>query len=834
MPSPAEDLHQRGLVMSNRRRYEQARRLLAKAAQAADDPDLRARIDGTLAYVLAQTGNPAEAERLCRAALAVEGLTGHTRGVLAGQLGFVLGNHGRIAESLKWLGVAIDTIPDDPMAVANLRMNRSIFHMQRAALTESAADLEAAIAVFVEHGTPTDVAEARHNLGYVSLLQGDLLKAMQLMAKARTVIAAMSEANAAIGDMDHAEVLRDAGLVTEAEDLLQQAIAVFGQHRMSQSRGEAEFQLARSLLRHDALRAAAVAGSAATRFRRMGNSLWTARAEAVRLRARLATHLYDNAGHRSKSQGRLPPAGRIVRVAESLSAAGLRSEAVALRLDYQLSQARRGLPTGRLPRLPHSGSVEVRLLADEVRAVRAARSADTLRHAARGLDELDRSRTSFGSLDLQTSLAMHAGGLMLTGLEAAARSRRPEIVFEWSERARHLSLQVVPLRPPPDSAFAADLAHLRTLRTQHGDDWLSEPEVRTVADRLRRRQWSGTAAADLERRASLDEFQSSLGADTALLSYVFSPLGLTCLVVARDRVWLVDLPGWDAARNLLAGLAADLEMAVGAHSPAIAELARRTLDERLSALSERLLRDPLAKTDAERIVLTGPGVLAGLPWGMLPAMKGRAFTLAGSASHWLRGQPAGSTPKADGDVLTRTGFVVGPGVPRGEDEIRTAATAWAAPVVLRGGAVTADRISTLSAEVDLLHIAAHGRHAVDNPLFSGLELLDGTLFGYDIDRMSKVPQVVILSACEVGRSTVRWGEEAIGMTRSWLHAGAQCVIAAPVLVADDDACELLGGIHTGLASGRAPAVALAEASHALGIVAPFQCHGDGLAAARSG
>jgi hypothetical protein len=66
------------------------------------------------------------------------------------------------------------------------------------------------------------------------------------------------------------------------------------------------------------------------------------------------------------------------------------------------------------------------------------------------------------------------------------------------------------------------------------------------------------------------------------------------------------------------------------------------------------------------------------------------------------------------------------------------------------------------------------------------------------------------------------------MTRAWLHAGARSVIAAPVVVADDIACELLGAMHARLAAGRSPAEALAEASVATGIVAPFQCHGAGI------
>ena len=134
---------------------------------------------------------------------------------------------------------------------------------------------------------------------------------------------------------------------------------------------------------------------------------------------------------------------------------------------------------------------------------------------------------------------------------------------------------------------------------------------------------------------------------------------------------------------------------------------------------------------------------------------------------------------------------------------------------------------TLASTVDVLHIAAHGRHSADNPMFSGLELADGTLFGYDIDLIPKVPDTVVLSACELGRSSVRWGEEAIGMTRAWLHAGTRCVIASPVVVADDVACDLLAAMHEGLAAGMVPAESLARAAEETGIVAPFQAHGAG-------
>ena len=96
-------------------------------------------------------------------------------------------------------------------------------------------------------------------------------------------------------------------------------------------------------------------------------------------------------------------------------------------------------------------------------------------------------------------------------------------------------------------------------------------------------------------------------------------------------------------------------------------------------------------------------------------------------------------------------------------------------------------------------------------MFSGLQLADGPWFGYDIDQLRRVPDVVLLSACEVGRSTVRWGDELIGMTTAWLHAGARCVIASPAAVNDAAAYDVLVAVHQHLASGADPAVALAAA-----------------------
>lgn len=841
MPLSASELHRRGVEAANARRFSQARRALDAAAARTDDPDLRARIDGTIAFVLGQTGEPGAAEQLCRAALDTPGLTAETTTLLSGQFGTLLMHGGRLDEAETMLTRAIDAFTgEDSVELANCLMNRSVVRMQRHQLDACITDLQRAVSVYETTGDAEPLAEAQHNLGYAALLGGDLVTALTLMTRSRPTLAATSDLAAAISDLDRAEVLRDAGLTTEAESLLGQVAREFGAQRMRQARGEAEFHLARSLLRHDPAGAEAAARAAGRRFRSLENSAWAARADAVRLEAQ----------QRARPQ-RPPAATEFVRVAEDLERSGFRTEAAGLRL----SARRDG--TGRMPRIHPSAPTPLRLRAQEVRAARAAvagRPREALRAAAQGLDLLTAWQKSFGALDLQASVAMQGSDLMFAGLSAAARLRDPAVLFEWSERARHLSQQVAPVRPPHDADLAEDLAELRMLRAElAGQDWTTDARVRTLRDRVRERQWASTRSGGTRDRLGLAEVTSSLSADTAVLAYVFTGAELHAVAVTASGASLVEL-SWTRVRSALDGLRADLDVAALTRGGMMGEVTARALAARLQVLDDELLL-PLrrAAPAAGRLVITVPGVLGGVPWAMLPGMAGTPFTLATSVSRWLavhnsarmripegvsaagRGSSADPaelcTRDPGADPQARVGFAAGPRVPRAEEEVRRSAAAWnrgaQGPRTLDGADATVAAVTALAAEVDVLHIAAHGRHAVDNPLFSGFELADGVLFGYDVDLIPQVPATVILSACELGRSSVRWGEEALGMTRVWLHAGADCVIAAPVAVPDDDACELLSAVHTGISRGVAPAVALAAAADSTGIRAPFHCHGNG-------
>ena len=102
------------------------------------------------------------------------------------------------------------------------------------------------------------------------------------------------------------------------------------------------------------------------------------------------------------------------------------------------------------------------------------------------------------------------------------------------------------------------------------------------------------------------------------------------------------------------------------------------------------------------------------------------------------------------------GLVAGPNVERAEEEVARSAAAWPRATVLTGAVPSPIRVAALANKVDVLHLAGHGRHPGDNPLFSAVDLADGPWFGYDIDQLEHTPGTIVLSSCELGCPRSGW------------------------------------------------------------------------------
>ena len=133
------------------------------------------------------------------------------------------------------------------------------------------------------------------------------------------------------------------------------------------------------------------------------------------------------------------------------------------------------------------------------------------------------------------------------------------------------------------------------------------------------------------------------------------------------------------------------------------------------------------------------------------------------------------------------------------------------------------------ASSEVFHVAAHGVHRQDSPLFSSLRLADGPLYAYELDPSSGLAGCVVLSACEAGLTTLRPGDESLGLSHVLLQLGTSSVIAGVARVGDDVSARLMDGVHRAMARGTDAASALAEAQRENvtdGAVPAFVCFGD--------
>ncbi|CAI9402838.1 CHAT domain-containing protein [Nocardioides sp. T2.26MG-1] len=796
MPT-APELHRRAVEALNARQFGVAGRLLARASRATSDFDLLARIEASLAFLEYETGNPAVGIERCERALASELITADTRGVVQCQRALLLLRQGQAARALTAFDEAIGSLADhQELGIAHV--NRGGVYLAQGQPDRACHDFRSARDHWHRLGRTHDVAIATHNLGYACFLLGDLVGALHHMRESGPVLEASSPVMAATVNQDRAEVLMATGQVEEGMAALRAAAAAYGSRRMHQRQGEAELALALTVLETDTTESGAAARRAMRCFGKAGAEAWSVRAEAAWISAEI---------ERGRRRGALLARGE--ELASELEAQGLRWRAAGLRRELARAELRSGGPELARARLQQPvaarAPLALRLLDRDVRAELAAvegRRAHALHHLRAGLADLHTWQSSFGSLDLQTGVAGHGVRLGTRGLALAVESRKPAVLFEWSERARMLASRVQPVRAPEDEQIVADLTELREMAAEGGRrDPEREVELR---QRIRERAWQHRGSGAVADPVTLPELQAALDAATALVAYVVAGDQVVALVVTTDAATWVDLGERTQIDGLLGGLLPDLDVAAAELPGAMAGFVRTELASRLASLAEALV-EPVLKAVGERsVVLTPSGVLAGVPWTLLPGFVGRPVTVAQSATSWLARR---TTPLRLGSA----GFVAGPRVARAEDEVVAAAKEWPDATVLVGDRANAAAVSELAASVDVLHVAAHGRHAAENAMFSGLQLADGPWFGYDIDQLRQVPDVVVLSACEVGRSTVRWGDELIGMATAWLHAGARCVVASAAAVNDRAAYDVLVAVHQQLAAGVEPAAALAAA-----------------------
>ena len=713
----------------------------------------------------------------------------------------ILLNLGRVEEALSAYDEGIPRLlrAGETLAAAKALHNRANLLAFRGDIAPALDDERRAVALYAELGMTMFEAQARSDLGWMTGLAGDIPGALRLMDDA---LAALPRDHVETLP-DKADILLRAGLADEARATAETALAWLSGRDTGWEglRAEVELTVAEACLAaNDGEQAHRHARTAATMFRNQGRRPWVA----------LATYVVDMATLRAQGE---PAPGLLARI-RSLETRGWTGHALDLRIAAASAHLQRGdaaavrAVLGR-PSYDAGAPIHVRSRIRHAQALAAlARDERTefRRRLVQAWEVTELERALLGATELQAVGARRANAVVQLGIHQAVREGSPSAVIAWAERGRAATLRFPSVLPPDDAALATALGRLRMLHRARRDDQLAErPGTADDLTRHERQVLRLTREAEAGGRAlepaRSSDIRSALG-DAVLVEYVASGAELVAVVIEARRSRLVPLgtlaqvtPRVDRMEFLLRRGASGH----AASSPATAisfAAAAQQLDAVLVA--------PLSLPDRSRVVVVPTGPLWRIPWNVLPSLRGRTVSVAPSATSWLRSSarerdPSGSCVAVGGPALEHSGR-----------EARAVAAVHGGEAVEGAGATAEATLAALTSG-ELAHLAVHGVLRPDNPLFSSLELVDGPVMGYDLERLPRVPHTVVLPACHSGEGRSFGGDDMLGLAWTLLGAGAATVVAAITVVPDGATYDLMLRLHTHLAAGLGAAQSLARA-----------------------
>ena len=781
--------------------------------------ELHGRILLTLAYAEAEQGHVDLGWRLMDEAEQL--LPARYKGLVFSQRALLCMRTGRDDAAIAQYDLALAHLREetDPRLFARALLNRGSLQLTRGRLRLARTDSRRCAEISARHGLSTILPVAIHNLGYIDYLAGDIPTALRTYREVAGQYAVVKTGMLPVLAVDRARALIAAGLFAEADEELAFAVDQFRRRRLQQEHAEALLARAdAALLAGDEVAAGRWASGARREFLRRDNRRWAASAALVVLRARSL---------RSGSAGsRLALAVEASELAGTLHDLDLTDDSRqagylavrALLAAGQLDAADREAARHRPPR--RTDRLETHMLWRLSRAEHArahGRPGEAFRQLAEGMATLRRRRGQLGSLDLQTGAAVHGREIARAGLGAALRGGSVAAIYRWSELSRAQALLLPPTTPSDEPAAVAALEELRQVRhVLRGAELAGRPTggLRTRASALERglreHSWSAGGQGGSEPVAALPRVRAELG-DAAMVIYLRDDKGLYALGLTARRSGLVALGDHAHVVETLRRVRADLDAQVGRRMPgrlaqSVAAATRRDVGALAAAFG------PLQSVVGDRdLVVVPTGELVAVPWGVLPGCAGRPVTVAPSATTWLAARRRLQGRAAGGGGGTAV-LVAGPGLGRAEAEVRTIAPLYPHATVLFGADATPEATATSWEGAALAHVAAHGHHQQENPLFSSLDLAGGPLMGYDLQRLKVAPALVVLASCDLGLADVRPGDETVGMTTALLSAGTSTVVAGVTRIADETALAVMTGFHEALHRGSSPAGALAEAA----------------------
>lgn len=446
-------------------------------------------------------------------------------------------------------------------------------------------------------------------------------------------------------------------------------------------------------------------------------------------------------------------------------------------------------------------------------------------------------------------------------LQVHAGLKQSEQAFETSERARSrafldlLANSGAGLRERvPLKALVEEEALLADIEALEGkSDKASQEKLKKLkADHARHvrgyRAHQRLPEVEVEGASA---FRAELARGQLLLEYYLGEKEAHLLLVDRQGVQVVSLGDSQEISRLVRRLRRLLL------SP------DSSTDEVLRSLSQKLLA-PVAQrlVDCDSLVVVPHHELHYLPFQVLP-LKGEpllsqaTIELAPSANAWLlsrrrqvqgRGvlaaalgnyqpgsesQPAESSRPGTVRWARERGLEMAP-LPGTLKEVEAIRRLFPAAAIYVEAEMKSRTLKEQAADSRILHLATHGILDADVPLYSGLLMADQLLTISELFDWKLSAELTVLSACNTASGKLGKGDEMVGLTRAFLHAGSKSVLATLWPVSDEATSLWMATFYRELSAGTARARAARQASLELRqrhphpyYWAPFVLLGDG-------
>lgn len=793
----------KGLAHRARNELDQAKMALAVSIEFADgDAELEAAARATLAGVHTLAGDLDKANEECDRALSL--VTGNSRGFPLAQKGLVLQRTGEADGARRYFAEAIPLAQaaGDVMTEANARTNRAILDAYAGRFETASDDLVRARNIYTQRGQRLAAAGSAHNRGFVLGRAGRFGEALAAYDEA---IHEFDELGVPTGELllDQCAAVLAAGLANEAVELAERALSQLRDDGMAATLAEAELVLANArLMAGDSSGAREAALAAADQFKLQSRPVWVALAGIVEVDAAWnARDFSDELVEAAKRTAtRLRAGGFGIEAARSMLRAGqvaheLRHSDLVVEILGELVTA--GASDGLEDQIVHRTALALL-------AVDSGRPADALDEVERGLLAVEELQTMVGSEDLRAGLGRHRVDLASLGLRLAIDAEQPFVFLQLLDRSRSQAQTNTAVADDP--ALREAMAALRIAEADRSE-LARQAQVDTEAEErrlgleanvvrlLRRRHKEG--ALEPAWAISADEIQERLG-ERQLIAHAYLDGHLWATTINSRGATIERSASVDEIRREGRLLRAALRrmMRPGLRQDE-GEAAWRSVE-----VSGQRLRDWLlgGRLDDHTLVCP-PAELLDLPWQALRSTDDCSITIVPSPGRFLR-------EENDRPALKRVTLIGGPGLEHVDAELEELVHCHPGAAVLAPDRASVYEVSRAFAQSDLVHVAAHGQFRADNAMFSRLDFVDGPLTVADLSALDRMPDTVVIAACDSGRHATYPGDEALGLAAGLLNLGVRSVITTVLPIVDERSVPIVVDLHTAVRDGSSWAAGL--------------------------